>query len=107
MREGITVKVSAVDHVRLGAVVTNRNSPQKHVWRTRIILATAQGVGTAEIMRRTGKFKPRVWCWQEQFMAESMDGFLRDKTRLSCIWPLRAEVAERVVYGPWPIRQPR
>ena len=33
MREGITVEVSAADRARLQAVVADRGSPQKHVWR--------------------------------------------------------------------------
>jgi transposase len=97
MRKGITIEVSAADRVRLGAVVADRNSPQKHVWRAGIILATADGFGTAEIMRRTGKSKPCVWRWQARFMAEGVDGLLRDKTRPSRIPPLGPEVAERVV----------
>ena len=44
MREGITVEVSAADRARLEAIVADRNSPQKHVWRARIILATADGL---------------------------------------------------------------
>jgi hypothetical protein len=32
--------------------------PAKHVWRARIILATAEGCGTAEIMRRAGSRSP-------------------------------------------------
>src|SRR5215813_8808973 len=54
MREGISIEVSASDRERLAAVMADRNSPQKHVWRARIILATAEGCGTAEIMRRAG-----------------------------------------------------
>jgi hypothetical protein len=46
--------VSAADRERLAAVVADRNSPQKHVWRARIILATAEG-GTSGIMRRARK----------------------------------------------------
>ena len=96
MRKGITIEVSTADRARLESVVVDRNSPQKHVWRAGIILATASGFGTAEIMRRTGKSKPCVWRWQERFMAEGVDGLLRDKTRPSRIPPLGAEVAERV-----------
>jgi hypothetical protein len=33
MRQGISVEVSAVDRVRLEAVVADWDSPQKHVWR--------------------------------------------------------------------------
>ena len=78
MRKGISFEVSAADRSRLEAVVVDRNSPQKHVWRAGIILATADGAGTGtgtgEIMRRTGKSKPCVWRWQERFMAEGVDG---------------------------------
>ena len=81
MREGINVEVSAADRARLGAVVADRNSPQKHVWRARIVLATADGPGTGEIVRRTGKSKPCVWRWQERFMREGVAGLLRDRTR--------------------------
>ena len=97
MREGITVEVSAADRSRLEAVVADRNSLQKHVWRAGIILATADGAGTVEIMRRTGKSKPCVWRWQARFMAEGVDGLLRDRTRPSRIPPLGPAVAERVV----------
>jgi transposase len=97
MRQGINVDVSAADRVRLEAMVADRNSPQKHVWRARIILLTAEGSGTAEIMRRTGKSKTAVWRWQERFMTAGVDGLLRDKTRPSRVPPLGREVAERVV----------
>jgi hypothetical protein len=46
------------------AIISDRSAPQKHVWRAAIILATAEGCGTAEIMRRSGKSKPVVWRWQ-------------------------------------------
>ncbi len=97
MREGIIVEVSATDRRRLEAVVADRNSPQKHVWRSRIVLLTADGIGTVEIMRQTGKSKTAVWRWQQRFMEAGVDGLLRDKTRPSRIPPLADAVAERVV----------
>jgi hypothetical protein len=97
MREGITVDVSATDRARLEAVVVDRNSPQKHVWRARIILAAAEGLGTVAIMRRTGKSKPCVWRWQARFMAEGVAGLLRDKTRPPGTPPLPVATVERVV----------
>lgn len=54
MRSGITVEVSDADRRRLAAIVADWNSPQKRVWRARIVLLTAEGCGTAEIMRRAG-----------------------------------------------------
>ena len=59
MLNGITVAVTAKDRAKLEAVVANRNSPQKHVWRARIILLTADGCGTAEIMRVSAPVKIR------------------------------------------------
>jgi hypothetical protein len=64
MREGINIEVNAAVRERLAAVVADRNSSQKHVWRARAILATAAGCGTAEIMRRVGVSEPCVWRWQ-------------------------------------------
>ena len=97
MREGIIVEVSAADRARLEAVVADRNSPQKHVWRARIVLLTAAGHGTVEIMRQAGVSKVAAWRWQERFMVAGVEGLLRDKTRPSRIPPLGAEVAARVV----------
>src|SRR6516165_3806718 len=55
MRRGITLTVDAADRARLEAVVADRNRSQKHVWRARIILLTADGVGTTGIERRTAR----------------------------------------------------
>ncbi len=97
MRNGIVVKVTTSERRRLAAVVADRNSPQKHVWRAQIILATADGAGTNEIMRRTGRSKSVVWRWQERFMQEGVDGLLKDKTRPSRIAPLPQATIERVI----------
>lgn len=88
MRIGIMFEVSPSDRLRLERVVRDRNAAQKHVWRASIILLSADGVGTSAIMRETGKSKTCVWRWQERFMAEGVDGLLRDKTRPSRIAPL-------------------
>ena len=74
MRPGVTIALSAVDRRRLEAIVGNRNAPQKHAWRAEIVLLTADGLGTVEIMRRTGKSKTCVWRWQERFAEEGVDG---------------------------------
>lgn len=79
MRTGIRIEVTASDKARLEAIVAARGSPQKHVWRARIILLTAGGLGTVAIMAATGKSKTCVWRWQERFMAEGVDGLLRDR----------------------------
>jgi transposase len=97
MREGITVEVSTADRRRLEAIVADRNSPQKHVWRAQIVLLTADGLGTGAIMRQAGTSKVTVWRWQERFMRAGVAGLLRDKTRRSRIPPLPACVRDRTV----------
>jgi transposase len=97
MRTGVSIDVNAADRVRLEVIVADRNSPQKHAWRARIVLLTAAGIGTNAIMRETGKSKTVVWRWQERFMTAGVDGLLRDKTRPPRIPPLGPDVAARVV----------
>jgi hypothetical protein len=48
MRTGIAFTVDVADRARLEAIVADR-SPQKHVWRARIILLTSAGIGTSEL----------------------------------------------------------
>src|SRR3978361_2577277 len=105
MRAGIVVNVSRADRHRLEVIVLDRSAPQKHVWRANIILATAEGCGTAEIMRRSGKSKPVVWRWQARFMSEGVEGLTRDKTRKPGKPPLPAGTVQKVLdlaLGPAP-----
>jgi hypothetical protein len=97
MREGITVEVSPAERASLEAIVADRNSRQKHVWRARIVLLTADGLGTNAIMRQVGKSKVTVWRWQERFMQARVEGLLHDKTRPSRIPALPASVHEGTV----------
>jgi transposase len=82
---------------RLEAIASDRNSPQKHVWRSRIILLTAAGIGTTAIMRETGVAKTCVWRWQERFMTNGIEGLLRDKTRPARIPPLNEAIVTHIV----------
>src|ERR1700736_2008778 len=97
MHERTNIRLSAADRSELETVAANRNSPQKHVWRAKIVLLTADGHGTADIMRATGKAKTVIWRWQERFGEEGVTGLWRDKTRPARIPPLRPEVAENDV----------
>jgi hypothetical protein len=47
MRTGINLHVTASDREWLLSIIDDRNSLQKHVWRARIVLLTADGHGTA------------------------------------------------------------
>lgn len=46
MRDGITFTLNEAERQRLLALVADRNTPQKHVWRARIVLMSAAGAGT-------------------------------------------------------------
>ena len=81
MRSGIAFTVSAGERQRLRTIVADPKSPQKHVWRARIVLLSSEGLGTSAIMAETGKSKTCVWRWQERFMHEGVGGLLRDKSR--------------------------
>jgi transposase len=97
MRKGIEVRLGPGDRERLEAVIGSGNSPQKHVWRARIVLLSADGVGTMAIQRQTDKGKPTIWRWQARFMTEGVDGLLHEATRPAGKPPLTAQTIERVV----------
>src|SRR3954469_320828 len=97
MREACCLWLSAADRARLAAIVADRNSPRKHAWRSRIVLLSADGLGTVAIMRQTGKAKPSVWRWQARYLEAGAAGLVRDRTRPARI-PRRATgLVERVV----------
>ena len=91
------MNVSSEDRRRLEAILGDRNRPQKHFARAKVILATGDGCGTTEIISRSGLSKPVVWRWQERFMREGVDGLLRDKTRKPGKAPTPAATVQRVV----------
>ena len=77
--------------------MADRNTPQKLVWRSRIVLLTAAGVGTMSIVRALGKSKPTVWRWQQRFVAQGIAGLERDATRPGRKPPLAPAVIAQVV----------
>jgi transposase len=96
-RDDICLYLGPADRVQLQALLTDRNTPRKVVWRAEIVLATADGCGTNEIMRRTETSKPTVWRWQARYLAEGVAGLRRDKTRPSRVPPLPRETRLKVI----------
>ncbi len=97
MREGIEVRLCPGDRERLERIVSDRKSPQHHVWRARIVLMTADGAGTMAICGATGKAKPTVWRWQKHYMDDGADGLLRDAPRGKAFAAATAEQVAAVV----------
>ncbi|CAM3023018.1 hypothetical protein JHFBIEKO_3121 [Methylobacterium mesophilicum] len=49
MRSGISFTLPVSDGLRLEALVADRDTSQKHVWRARVALLSANGLGTHAI----------------------------------------------------------
>ena len=92
-----SIQLSPEDRATLEGWVANRNSPQKWVWRARIVLMWAQGDGVNAIVRATGKTKRTVYRWRDRYMARGIEGLKRDATRPGRKPPLSAEVIKQVV----------
>lgn len=96
-RDDLCLYLGPADRAQLQALLTDRNTPRKIVWRAEIVLATADGFGTNEIMRRAATSKPTVWRWQERYLDEGIAGLKRDKTRPSRVPPLPRETRLAVI----------
>jgi len=57
-RDYICLYLGPANRAELQALLTDRNTPRKLVWRAEIVLATADGCGTVEIMRRARTSSP-------------------------------------------------
>jgi transposase len=91
------IQLSPEDRVRLEGLVAGRNTPQKLVWRARIVLMWAQGAGVAATVRATGKTKRTAYRWRDRYLARGIAGLERDATRPGRKPPLEAATIERVV----------
>jgi transposase len=85
------------DRERLAAIISDRNRPQKHVQRARIILHSDERLSVLEVAGRVGVSRPAVWRWQQRFAEEGIDGLLRDKTRPPGKAPLSPETVAKVL----------
>ena len=74
------IDLSSDDRTRLEAVVADRNAPQKHAWRARIVPLAAAGLSVRAAARRTGQAQPTVLRWRRRVQEEGVDGLLRDKS---------------------------
>jgi transposase len=97
MAQTLCPLVSAEDRSRLAAIVADRNRPQKHAARARLVLLSAERLDVATVARRAGVSRPAVWRWQQRYAEAGVDGLLRDKTRKPGKAPLGDELVRRVV----------
>jgi transposase len=100
MAQTVSIIVRGEDRARLAAVIADRNRPQKHVLRARIILLSADKLAVVEVARQAEISRPAVWRWQQRFAEEGVDGLLRDKTRKPGKAPLSLETIAKVLALP-------
>jgi transposase len=89
--------LSPEDRERLNGWVAGRNTPQKLVWRARIVLMWAAGAGVTAIVRATGKTKKTAYRWRARYIERGVRGLERDASRPGRKKPLSAALIERVV----------
>src|SRR4051812_30967015 len=97
MAQTSCVILTGADRKRLAAIIADRNRPHKHVQRARILLHSDERLPVLEVARRAGASRPAVWCWQQRFAEEGIEGLLRDKTRLPGKAPLPPETVAQVL----------
>jgi len=97
MRKIERISVSETDRERLERLVRDRNTPQKVVWRARIVLLAADGRQAIEIAAAAGKSLLTVRRWRRRYAAKGVDGLLKDATRPPRRKPLAAEKIKQVV----------
>ena len=91
-----SIRLSCEDRTRLEGWVAGRNTPQKLVWRARIVLMWAEGAGVTAIVRALGKTKKTAYRWRGRFLARGVAGLERDASRPGRLKPLTAETIARV-----------
>lgn len=77
--------------------MAGRNTPQKVVWRARIVLMWAEGAGVTAIVRATGKTKRTAYRWRDRYLERGVLGLERDASRPGRKPPLSAKTIARVV----------
>ena len=91
------IQLAPGDRERLEKLVRDRNTPQKVVWRARIVLLAGDGVGAVAVARQVGKSVPSVRRWRWRYSTAGVEGLLKDATRPPGRKPLTAETIKRVV----------
>jgi transposase len=91
MRKIERISISFADRERLERLVRDRNTPQKVVWRARIVLLAGDGLTAEGIAAAVGKSLLTVRRWRRRYVAKGVDGLLKDATRRSRVKPLTRE----------------
>jgi len=91
------IQVAPEDREWLVKLVKDRNTPQKIVWRSQIVLFAGEGIGAVEVATRVGKSVLTVRRWRRRYASKGVDGLLKDATRPPGRKPLTARKIKQVV----------
>ena len=100
MAQTVCILLGDDDRQRLFAIIGDRNRPQKHVQRARIVHLSADRLPVLAVARQTEASRPAVWRWQQRFAEQGVDGLLRDKTRKPGKQPLPAATVAKILALP-------
>src|SRR4249919_4276791 len=98
MRKIERILISAADRERLDRLIRGRNTPQKVVWRARIVRLAGDGLSATAIAAAVGKSVLTVRRSRRRYEAKGVDGLLKDATRPPRRKPLSAEKINQVVH---------
>ncbi len=92
------ILIGAVDGERLDRLIRDRNTPQKIVWRARIVRLAGDGLSATAIAAAVGKSVLTVHRWRRRYEAKGVDGLIKDASRPPRRKPLSAERINQVVH---------
>ena len=81
MRTSKQIEVSDRDREQLNQVVRNGNTPQKVALRARIVLLSADGISTGEIMHQLDTTTPTITRLRYRYETDGILGLLTDRRR--------------------------
>lgn len=81
MRTSKRLLMSNIDQITLDSMARNGNTPQKVALRARIVLMTADGISTSDIIRKLGTSTPTITRWRNRYEKTGITGLLKDRSR--------------------------
>src|SRR3954469_8984221 len=91
------IQVAPEDREWLVKLVKDRNTPQKIVWRSQIVLFAGEGIAAVEVATRVGKSVVTVRRWRRRYASKGVDGLLKGANRPRWRKPLTAGKINQVM----------
>src|SRR5436305_14471812 len=91
------IQVAPEDRERLVKLVKDRNTAQKIVWRSQIVLFAGEGIGAVEVETRVGKSVLTVRRWRRRYASKGVAGLFEADTRPPARKPLTATNSKHLV----------